>query len=191
MSAAEPAGSPPAMHRNIELKARLDSLDAVREIVRRIATRYEGHQQQRDTYFHCPTGRLKLREIDAQAAQLVWYARPDQEAAKASDYVLVPVSNPHTLKGALTAALGVRGVVRKRREVFLWDNVRIHLDEVDALGTFLELEAVVSEKIDDRAAHAQIEQLAAQLEISPSSLIKGSYGDYSPGEVIEPSPPGR
>ncbi|MGK3856667.1 class IV adenylate cyclase, partial [Enterococcus faecium] len=82
-------------------------------------------------------GRLKLREIDGQAAVLIWYDRPDHDAARLSKYHLVPVADPAALKAALTDALGVRGEVRKRREIYLWHNVRIHLDEVAGLGSFL------------------------------------------------------
>ena len=75
---------------------------------------------------------MKLREIEGQPAQLIWYVRPDEQAPKASDYLVVPVADAPLLKSALTAAFGVGGVVDKRREIFLWHNVRIHLDEVES-----------------------------------------------------------
>ena len=100
-------------------------------------------QHQIDTYFHCRHGRLKLRQIDGLRAELVWYARPDEEGPKPSDYQLVPLQNPETLKAALAAALGVRAVVEKRREIFLYHSVRIHLDDVVGLGHFIEFEAVL------------------------------------------------
>ena len=163
--------------RNIELKARVADLKAARQTAEQIATKRLGVQQQVDTYFHCPHGRLKLRQIDGLSAQLVWYARPSEQGPKASDYQLVPVSNPETLKAALGAALGVRGVVRKRREVFLWENVRIHLDEVKGLGSFLELEAVLGPQVDDAAGRAQLEQLVGTFAIDAADLLPGSYGD--------------
>src|SRR5689334_1468557 len=103
--------------RNIELKARLPSLSAARQTAVRLATQHVGHQRQIDTYFHAPQGRLKLREIEGSTAQLVWYERPDQTGPKTSHYYLVPVADPVGLKQALTAAMGVRAVVDKNREI--------------------------------------------------------------------------
>jgi predicted adenylyl cyclase CyaB len=163
--------------RNIELKARLRDLAAARAVAESVATKRLGVQHQVDTYFHCHNGRLKLRQIDRLSAQLVWYARPDQQGPKASDYRLVPVSNPETLKAALTAALGVRGVVEKRREIFLVENVRIHLDEVVGLGQFLEFEAVLGAEHSDADGHAQLDRLTAQFGIRPDDLLSGSYGE--------------
>ena len=163
--------------RNIEIKARLGDLAAARHVAAGIATGRLGVQEQVDTYFHCRQGRLKLREIDGQPAQLVCYARPDQLGPKASDYLLVPVSAPQSLKQALTAALGVRGVVRKRREIFMYHNVRIHLDEVADRGNFLEFEAVLGPDTDDAAGHAQVEELLRVFAIDAADLLTGSYGD--------------
>ncbi len=142
-----------------------------------IATKQLGVQHQVDTYFHCTHGRLKLRQIDGHAAQLIAYERPDDKQAKASDYRLVPVANPETLKQALTAALGVKTVVEKRREVFLYQNVRIHLDDVTGLGSFLEFEAVLGTGIDDAKGHAQLEFLRERFGIGPDDLLEGSYSD--------------
>lgn len=168
--------------RNIELKARLADLQRARAIADQIATDRPGIQHQTDTYFHCRHGRLKLREIEGREAQLVAYSRPDQQGTKASDYQLVPVASPESLKAALTATLGVRGVVRKRREVFLYHNVRIHLDEVAGLGTFLEFEAVLSAEVTDAVGHAQLDELAQRFGIGPQHLLPGSYGEMVAGD---------
>ncbi len=169
--------------RNIELKARLTDLDAARAVAQRIATKRLGTQHQIDTYFHCRHGRLKLRQIDGLRSELVWYARVDQQGPKASDYRLVPVSNPETLKAALGAACGVWKVVEKRREIFLYHNVRIHLDDVVELGTFLEFEAVLSQAsgssaaIDDATGRAQLDKLIREFAIAADALLPGSYSD--------------
>lgn len=162
---------------NVELKARLADLESARRIATRIATRRVGVQHQVDTYFHCRHGRLKLRQINGLSAQLISYARPDQEAPKTSDYLLVPIANPETLKAALTAALGIRVVVDKQREVFLVDNVRIHLDEVRGLGQFLEFEAVLGPGIDVSMGQDQLVYLAEKFAITPPDLVAGSYAD--------------
>jgi predicted adenylyl cyclase CyaB len=163
--------------RNIELKARLADLDAARKTAVAIATERLGTQHQVDTYFHCRHGRLKLRQIDRLRAELVWYARPDQEGPKPSDYQVAPLAHPETLKAALTAALGVRAVVEKRREIFLYHNVRIHLDDVVHLGQFLEFEAVLGPALDESTGLALLDRLMGQFAISPADLLARSYGE--------------
>lgn len=164
--------------RNIEIKARLPSLTAAREIAVRLATQHLGHQHQTDTYFHCSNGRLKLREIAGASAQLVWYERPDETGPKTSRYCLVSVADPAGLKQALTAALGVRTVVKKNREIFLYHNVRIHLDEVRGLGAFLEFEAVLSPADSEENGQEQVRCLKEQFGISPDDLLAESYCDF-------------
>jgi predicted adenylyl cyclase CyaB len=163
--------------RNIELKAVCRDLAAAREAARRAGATPHGVLEQTDTYFHARTGRLKLRETAARPAELIAYHRPDTTDTRASDYHLVPAPDPATLRQALTAALGVRGVVRKRRELWMWENVRIHLDEVDALGTFVEFEAVLSEGDADAAGHGKLATLRAALAVEDRDLIARSYSD--------------
>ena len=165
--------------RNIELKARIADADAARKLAEAIAAERLGIEQQVDTYFHCRNGRLKLREIDGQAARLIWYARPDTQGPKPSDYQIVPVSDAGRLKDVLTVALGTRAIVEKRREIFLWRNVRIHLDEVAGQGAFLEFEAVLQPPLDDAAGHAQLEQLAKHFGIATADLVCGSYAEMA------------
>src|SRR5437899_1379318 len=119
---------PPMLRRNLELKARCHDLEAIRPIVRELCGADGDVESQSDTYFQAPMGRLKLREIQGRPAVLVSYARPSLSEFRGSDYYLVPISEPALLKAALTAALGVRGVVEKRRLIYWWHNVRIHLD---------------------------------------------------------------
>ncbi|MEK6235637.1 MAG: class IV adenylate cyclase [Planctomycetales bacterium] len=170
-------------HGNIELKARLSNLDAARKVARELPAENAGVLSQTDTYFHCPNGRLKLREFADRPAELIWYARDNQQQAKRSDYHLAPVVNPETLKLSLAAALGVRVVVKKRRELFLYQNVRIHLDQVDGLGEFLEFEAVLpqnSESDPDAAQNAGrnlVAWLQERFALSPESLVAESYSD--------------
>ena len=165
------------MPRNIELKARLRDPEGARQIAERLATERIGMQQQRDTYFSVPHGRLKLREIAGQPAQLVWYERPDSPDAKASDYQLLSVAEPERLCKVLADALGIRVIVDKRREIFLYHNVRIHLDEVAGLGSFLEFEAVLSDAIDDERGREQVAFLSREFGLLPEDLLLHSYSD--------------
>ena len=168
--------------RNIEIKARLADLSAARDVARAIATKELGLQEQTDTYFRCPNGRLKLRQIEHAPAQLVWYERPDEEGPAASDYRLVPVANPETLKAALASAYGIWCVVRKRREIYLYENVRIHLDEVEGLGAFLEFEAVLGPEVDDEKGRAQLAELCQRMSVKSSELLAVSYSDLLANE---------
>ena len=161
---------------NLEIKARCADLAKARAVAVELATETVGVDVQVDTYFVVPRGRMKLRESSLSGGQLVPYLRPDQSGPKRSDYQLVPVPDPARLKALLTEILGVHRVVRKRREIFLVDNVRIHLDEVEGLGSFLELEAV----FDGSAAALQGEQrkvdaLMQALGVAPGDLLEGSY----------------
>jgi len=162
---------------NVELKARLKDIEGARRVAAEIATRRLETEHQVDTYFHCQHGRLKLRQIDGLRAQLIWYDRPNLEGPKGSHYHLVPVANPETLKAALAAALGVRKVVDKRREIFLWHNVRIHLDDVAGLGAFVEFEAVLGPEVDEPTGRSQVEQLMRRFNIEPADLLSASYGE--------------
>src|SRR5262249_24304353 len=163
--------------RNLELKAWHANLAAARAAALALGARPGGIELQVDTYFRVPHGRLKLREIEGQTAVLIWYARPDATGARTSDYHLVPAPDPGTLKAALAAALGVRGVVRKRRDIFHWHNVRIHLDEVDGLGTFVEFEAVLSAEESETAAQPRLAELMRALGIRPEDQRGASYAD--------------
>jgi predicted adenylyl cyclase CyaB len=163
--------------RNIELKARLASLEAARETAQLLATASLGVERQIDTYFVCAHGRLKLRQRQGLPDQLVSYARVNDTAAKPSDYHLVEVADAAGLRAALAAALGVLVVVDKRREVFLVDNVRIHLDQVAELGDFLEFEAVLARGKGDDRGRNQLAELSQRFDLEDRALVAGSYSD--------------
>ncbi len=128
--------------RNLELKAVDPDPAATRAAALAHGAEEAGVLRQRDTYFHAVQGRLKLREVEGATAELIAYARADREGPKVSTYRIVPVFDPEALSAALHDALGTRVVVEKERTLLLWRTVRIHLDRVAHLGSFLELEAV-------------------------------------------------
>jgi predicted adenylyl cyclase CyaB len=162
---------------NVELKARLPSLDAAREIAQSLATDQLPDQRQVDTYFRCHQGRLKLREIDGAPAQLISYQRPDTTAAKPSRYYLIDVPDPATMLQGLTEALGILVRVEKYRQIYFYKNVRIHLDQVQRLGTFLEFEAVLEREEQIEQGEAVLARLQAQFTIRGEDLLTSSYSD--------------
>ena len=166
-----------AARRNVELKAR--DPDPAATLARALAAGAEdrGVLHQRDTYFAVAHGRLKLREEEPGGATLIAYDRPDAGADRVSAYRLVPVPDPAALRAALAGACGVRVEVAKRRRLLLWETVRIHLDEVAGLGSFLELEAVAAAGSDLERERAQVEHLRGALAIRDAALTEGSYAD--------------
>ena len=176
------------MNRNIEIKAVCDDLDRVRAAAQELSARCAGIEEQCDTFFRTARGRLKLRRrllnaegdgagIGDEHFELIWYQRRDTTIAKGSDYYLIRVIDGAELRRLLAEGLGILAEVRKRRTVYLWRNVRIHLDEVEHLGSFIELEAMVDESCDESSARAKIDQLCDALKILPDQLIDVSYSD--------------
>ena len=161
--------------RNIELKARDAQPSRTLELAVALGAEDHGEIRQRDTYFAGARGRLKLREQEPGEDELIEYRRPDAGEARESDYRRVPVADATALREALDAALGTLVVVEKRRRLLLHENVRIHLDEVDGLGGFVELEGVLGPDADPGAELENVERLRAQLEIG--ELEARSYSD--------------
>jgi homotetrameric cytidine deaminase len=164
-----------APRRNVELKA----LDPDPE--RSLATCLElgaddrGVLRQRDTYFRTRAGRLKLREEEPGGAVLIQYHRPDAAEARESRYRLTRVEDPEELRASLDAALGTLAVVEKERRLLLWEGVRIHLDAVAGLGSFVELEGVAAPGSDLGAEREKVARLQRALGID--EVLAGSYAD--------------
>jgi homotetrameric cytidine deaminase len=162
---------------NVELKARDADPETTAARCLALGATDHGVLRQRDTYFVGRTERLKLREQDGES-ELIAYRRADTQQPESSAYVRAPVGDPEPLREALDAALGTRVVVVKRRRLLLWENVRIHLDEVDGLGSFLELEAVIGQADHDHAAaHQKLAQLRSELQISDDAVVAVGYSD--------------
>jgi adenylate cyclase class 2 len=135
----------------------------------------EGVLHQRDTYFAVASGRLKLREeLSSGTAELIHYERPSDDGIRPSRYVRARVEGEET-RHLLGLGLGVIGVVTKKRRLFLWNGVRIHLDEVEGLGSFIELEAIVSDQVDAVEARARVDVLIESLTIDVSELEPSGY----------------
>jgi predicted adenylyl cyclase CyaB len=165
------------MNRNVEIKARVGSLGAVERRVRAIADEGPVTLVQGDTFFVCPQGRLKLRKLGARQGELIYYERPDSAEPKESRYAILRTSDPEDLTSMLSLALGVRGVVRKHRTLYLVGPTRVHLDSVEGLGKFVELEVVLQPGQGVSEGMAIAHDLMARLGIAPDQLVRGAYID--------------
>ena len=163
--------------RNVELKARDPSPERSLDRARALGAEDRGELHQRDTYFAVPRGRLKLREQEPGGAELIAYERPDAAQARESRYRIAPVADPHALREALDAALGTTVVVDKRRHLLLWDGVRIHLDSVEGLGDFVELEGVAEDDSDLAREGELVARLKAELAIADDAIEATGYAD--------------
>ena len=165
------------MARNVEIKARIESVEALLPRAAALADQGPTEIVQDDTFFACASGRLKLRALSATEGQLIFYRRPDQPGPKESLFLISPTSSPDTLREALTLAYGQAGRVLKRRTLYLAGRTRLHLDRVEDLGDFLELEVVMADDEPTEAGVALAHDLLAKLGISPSQLIDRAYVD--------------
>jgi adenylate cyclase class IV len=162
---------------NLELKARCRSLSAASRIARSLGARAKGVLSQTDTYLGVPTGRLKLREMRGRSSELIFYDRPssDSKSGRWSSYIVYPLRSAKSLRSSLSAAWPVRAVVRKRRRLFVLENARIHLDDVDRLGSFIEFEVMLTQGKGPSAA--LFRHLRESFGIRRKDLIAGSYAD--------------
>lgn len=164
-----------APRRNIELKATDPDPFASLAVCRTFGAEDHGTIEQRDTYFEVTRGGLKLREEQPGRPHLIQFERASEPQQRESRYRIIEVSDGAALCAALAAAIGIRGVVAKRRHLLLWRSVRIHLDEVEQLGTFIELEAVASPDSDLTHEHRLIAELRDALGITDERLVALGY----------------
>jgi predicted adenylyl cyclase CyaB len=165
------------MSRNIEIKARIESADAWSAKITALADQGPIDIAQDDTFFRCDTARLKLRAFFDGTGELIYYRRADEYGPKESFYLRSPTSAPDSLRECLTLAYGQVGRVRKHRKLFLVGRTRVHLDEVEGLGQFLELEVVLADDEPAGAGVREARELMEKLDIKPSQLIDDAYVD--------------
>ncbi len=165
--------------RLLELKARVKDLVQAEAWCTQHAT-FISDVRQEDTYFRVGKGRLKLRAVGGKdEGTLIYYQREDRPDPKRSRVSLLPVADATGLLGLLREALGLLVEVRKRRRIFRWGEVQIHLDEVEGLGTFLEFERMIDSHEDAGRAEAEFAELRSSLRIFEEDLVAGSYSDMA------------
>ena len=165
------------MPANIEIKARVRDFAAIQARAEKLSDMPVDVIPQDDIFFNVEKGRLKLRVLAPDRAQLIYYTRPDQEGPKRSDYHIAHISDPENLKRVLELAYGIRGVVKKTRYLYLVGQTRVHLDDVEGLGQFMELEVVMQEGQSDAEGQVIAESLMTSLGVERGDLLEGAYMD--------------
>ena len=164
------------MPSNIEIKARARNFEEIKSCAEKLSDTPVQVIPQHDIFFNTSQGRLKLR-IVADHAQLIYYTRPDQEGPKRSDYHITRSDDPENLKRVLELAFGIRGEVKKTRYLYLVGQTRLHLDDVEGLGQFIELEVVLRGDQSDAEGQKIAEDLISALRVQRADLIDGAYMD--------------
>lgn len=172
------------MARNVEIKARIPSVEALLPRALALAGTEPEPIVQDDSFFACAHGRLKLREFADGRGELIAYQRPDVAGPRTSNYRIVPVDDPRALRAALADALGLIGRVRKKRLLLIVGRTRIHLDRVDSLGDFVELEVILGAEDDEAGGLAEARALMQALGIDEAGTLAGAYLDL----FAEPPP---
>lgn len=185
MPTARIVGERRDMAENIEIKARLADPERAHQQARALSHAPAQVLFQRDVFFRIPLGRLKLRWQDNDRAYLVYYERVDDTSPRSSVYYVSESQDPAALEQLLTAALGVRGEVRKQRTLYTAGTTRIHVDAVDGLGHFLELEAALQPGQTSAQAHETVESLMERLGIAEADLVGVAYIDLLEQHEVE------
>lgn len=160
---------------NLELKAFYPHLKKAVERAEALDVYPEWTHRQVDTYYIVPDGKLKLRQVEGQTAELISYKRPAKASAKVSDYQLYSSQQGDELHDVLSHVLEVDVQVIKERTLYVWHNVRIHIDSVEQLGSFIEFEAVVGETDDFETSQKRISFLIDHFGIHPNDLLDVGY----------------
>jgi predicted adenylyl cyclase CyaB len=166
---------------NIEIKARALNFAEIRRCAESLSDTPVEVIPQEDIFFHTEKGQLKLRILTADRAQLIYYMRPDQEGPKRSEYHIYETQDPENLKRALELAYGIRGRVKKTRYLYRVGQTRVHLDDVEGLGQFMELEVVMGPGQSDADGQAIAEDLMSRLGVERGDLLEGAYMDLREG----------
>lgn len=165
------------MHINIEFKARCNDIEKVKEILQRKGANYKGKDYQTDVYFNVPNGRLKLRKGNIEN-KLIGYKRVNSTGTKQSKVYLFITERETNLEEVLKATLGIKIIVKKQRDIYFLNNVKFHIDEVDELGSFIEVEAIDSEgKIGKEKLQQQCDYYKNLFKIREEDMVSHSYSD--------------
>jgi len=162
---------------NFEFKASAKDIHRLEQKLQTLDPTFIGEDRQTDTYFNVAKGRLKLREGNIENA-LIFYERENTADAKASNVLLYQHQPDEAIEAILKTTLGVKVVVKKQRKIYFVDNVKFHFDTVEALGTFIEVEAIdQTGSVGKEKLQAQCREYAAFFDIQASDYVALSYSD--------------
>jgi len=170
------------MNRNVEIKARVRDFNGLLAKAKELSHTEGTVLNQEDTFFVVPNGRLKLRLIQQSQeqpseSQLIFYDREDKVGPKLSNLILTPVADPQSIKETLSNALGVKGTVRKCRILHIVGQTRVHIDKVEGLGEFMELEVMLDSDQDILDGDKIAKDLMSKLGVNEDDLLTGAYMD--------------
>lgn len=165
---------------NVEFKAELRDLNLAKAICGRIGARFVEHLWQTDTYYQLADGRLKKRQTEGRPTEFIFYHRENHAKPRISRFHIYSEREAAERFGRLPVPEWV--VVRKAREVYTWQGVRIHLDMVDRLGVFMELEALVSPLNNLVKCHAAVDELRRTFAPVLGEPVSASYSDLMANE---------
>jgi adenylate cyclase class IV len=175
------------MPRNIEIKARIDSVEQLKPIAASLCGGDPVEIVQDDTFFPCAAGRLKLRTFADGTGVLIFYLRADEKGPKQSFFTTAPTQTPDALRDTLSLAYGQSGRVKKQRTLFTTGRTRIHLDCVEGLGDYLELEVVLADGEAVEAGQQEAHAVMARLGVLPSQLVETAYVDLLAAGAMDQS----
>lgn len=170
------------MNSNIEIKARARDFSRQKELASKLTDTPEQLICQEDTFFNALKGRLKLRMFSPSQGELIYYERDNISGPKQSNYSISKTDDPIKFKKMLSCALGIQGVVRKKRHLFIVGQTRIHLDDVDGLGYFIELEVAMQPNQTAKECQPIANQIMEKMQIRENDLIDVAYIDLLPAD---------
>ena len=164
-------------YQNVEIKAVAQNFVKQQKIAEALSGKPPQILKQEDFYFNIPKGRLKLRVLSIKKGQLIYYERPDEPGPKVSDYQIYETNTPNKLIEVLEMSYGIRNIVKKTRKLYIYKRTRIHMDSVDDLGDFIELEVIMGSNDNHLSGKDEARSLIDRLEITEEDLIHCSYID--------------
>ena len=162
---------------NIEIKAKIDNFEGIKRKMDKLNATPAVEIIQEDIFFNTVKGRLKLRIFSEESGELIYYLRNNSAGPKRSDYYIYNTSAPKTLGRVLESSLEIRGIVKKKRLLYLVGNTRIHLDEVETLGSFLEIEVILNKGQNEISCRAIANEIMEKLDIKEKDLVDKAYID--------------
>ena len=165
------------MPTNIEIKFRVDDLDSIEPIAAKLADHGPELLIHEDIFFNTNSGRLKLRKFADGSAELIGYHRADSDSIRESNWHAYATQDPAVLQNVLSLTLGQGVTVSKRRTLYLIGNTRVHLDRVDELGQFVELEVVLSDQDTKERGIEIANDLIERLGLADAEKLSVAYAD--------------